>query len=408
VAYRVRTVRDVGEFRTALAAIGHYFGWEPSEEEASGFMRILPLDRMHAAFDDGALVGGAGVFPFHLTVPGGDVPCAGVTVVGVLPTHRRRGLLTRMMRAQLADIAARGEPLAALWASEAGIYGRFGYGLATQNARIELDRYRVALAVPERREGTVRLVGHEEALELLPAIYERVRAETSGFHSRSGEWWAHHSLVDDEVYRRGSGPLFRALLELEGVPEAYALYRVTHEWSEGYPASRLIVREEVSASPVAIREIWRFLLGIDLIARVSNRTMAPDHPLFLLVAEPARLRFRLGDGLWVRLVDVRAALTGRAYAAEGSLVLDLEDGFCPWNAGRWKLEAGPDGVSLRRSRRSADLRLGVAALGSAFLGGFSFERLVRAGQVEELRGGTAARADALFRTARAPWSPESF
>jgi predicted acetyltransferase len=391
-----------------LRAIATAFSDEVPEAEVEHWQHLAEPQRELGAYEHGVIVGTAVGLSFRLSVPGGELPCAGVSAIGVAPSHRRRGILTALMRRQLDDIHAEGEPLAALWASEAGIYGRFGYGLATQNARIELDRYRVALAVPERREGTVRLVGHEEALELLPAIYERVRAETSGFHSRSGEWWAHHSLVDDEVYRRGSGPLFRALLELEGVPEAYALYRVTHEWSEGYPASRLIVREEVSASPVAIREIWRFLLGIDLIARVSNRTMAPDHPLFLLVAEPARLRFRLGDGLWVRLVDVRAALTGRAYAAEGSLVLDLEDGFCPWNAGRWKLEAGPDGVSLRRSRRSADLRLGVAALGSAFLGGFSFERLVRAGQVEELRGGTAARADALFRTARAPWSPESF
>jgi predicted acetyltransferase len=391
-----------------LRAIATAFSDEVPEAEVEHWQHLAEPQRELGAYERGVIVGTAVGLSFRLSVPGGELPCAGVSAIGVAPSHRRRGILTALMRRQLDDVHAEGEPLAALWASEAGIYGRFGYGLATQNARIELDRYRAALAVPERREGTVRLVGHEEALELLPAIYERVRAETSGFHSRSGEWWAHHSLVDDEVYRRGSGPLFRALLELEGVPEAYALYRVTHEWSEGYPASRLIVREEVSASPVAIREIWRFLLGIDLIARVSNRTMAPDHPLFLLVAEPARLRFRLGDGLWVRLVDVRAALTGRAYAAEGSLVLDLDDGFCPWNAGRWKLEAGPDGVSLRRSRRSADLRLGVAALGSAFLGGFSFERLVRAGQVEELRGGTAARADALFRTARAPWSPESF
>jgi predicted acetyltransferase len=391
-----------------LRAIATAFSDEVPEAEVEHWQHLAEPQRELGAYERGVIVGTAVGLSFRLSVPGGELPCAGVSAIGVAPSHRRRGILTALMRRQLDDVHAEGEPLAALWASEAGIYGRFGYGLATQNARIELDRYRAALAVPERREGTVRLVGHEEALELLPAIYERVRAETSGFHSRSGEWWAHHSLVDDEVYRRGSGPLFRALLELEGVPEAYALYRVTHEWSEGYPASRLIVREEVSASPVAIREIWRFLLGIDLVARVSNRTMAPDHPLFLLVAEPARLRFRLGDGLWVRLVDVRAALTGRAYAAEGSLVLDLDDGFCPWNAGRWKLEAGPDGVSLRRSRRSADLRLGVAALGSAFLGGFSFERLVRAGQVEELRGGTAARADALFRTARAPWSPESF
>jgi predicted acetyltransferase len=124
VAYRVRAVRDLDEFRVALGPIGHYFGWQPTDEEARWLGRVMPLDRLHAAFDDGAIVGGAGVYPFRLTVPGGEVPCAGVTVVAVLPTHRRRRLLTRMMRAQLADIRARGEPLGALWASVETIYGR--------------------------------------------------------------------------------------------------------------------------------------------------------------------------------------------------------------------------------------------------------------------------------------------
>ncbi len=140
MALRIRATRDTAELAAAVGAISHYFGSSPDEEAGERFSRLLPCDRMHAAFDDGAIVGGAGAFPFELSVPGGPLACAGVTVVGVLPTHRRRGILARMMRAQLADVRARGEPIAALWASEETIYGRFGYGMASQDAMIRATR----------------------------------------------------------------------------------------------------------------------------------------------------------------------------------------------------------------------------------------------------------------------------
>ena len=175
MAFRVRVVRDLGEFRAALGSIGHYLGWAPSEEEAERFARLLPLERMHAVLEDGRIVAAAGVLPFELTVPGGRVPCAGVTVVGVLPSHRRRGLLRRLMEAQLAEMQARSEPVAALWASEETIYGRFGYGLASLNLLLQAERRAGLRATLPPREGRVRLVGHEEALALLPRLYERVR-----------------------------------------------------------------------------------------------------------------------------------------------------------------------------------------------------------------------------------------
>jgi predicted acetyltransferase len=176
VPYRVRTVRDLDEFRSAVGSIGHYFGWQPAEADARRFQRMLPLERMHAVFDGSTLVGGAGAFPFRLTVPGGTPRCAGVTVVGVLPTHRRRGLLTRMMRAQLADVRERGEPLAALWASEETIYGRYGYGMASLRFSARIPRLWSALRtdLPEP-QGAVRLVDGDEAARVLPRVYEPVR-----------------------------------------------------------------------------------------------------------------------------------------------------------------------------------------------------------------------------------------
>src|SRR5262245_59340785 len=175
MAYRVRAVRDLDEYRTAVGSIGHYFGWEPEPDEVERFSRIIGLERMHAAFDGTEIVAGAGVCPLELTVPGGVLPCAGVSAVGVLPTHRRRGLLTRLMRAQLADVRERGEPLAALWASEETIYGRYGYGLASLQLELKADVKRVGLRDGlSPREGNVRLVDADEALRTFPRLYERV------------------------------------------------------------------------------------------------------------------------------------------------------------------------------------------------------------------------------------------
>lgn len=390
------------EFEEFGRTLGLAFSEEVSAAELELARKTADPARLLAAYDGRTMIGTTGSYGFRLSVPGGEARCAGVSAVAVIPTHRRRGILTRLMREQLEGVHEREEPLAALWASEGGIYGRFGYGLATRNARIDAERDRARLG-SAGAGARVRLVGTDAAMAAIPRVYDRARSATPGFPSRSRDWWEHHVLSDLEEHRRGAGPLHRAVLELDGRPEAYALYRVRSEWGEGFPASTLVVQEEISISPAATREIWRFLFGVDLVARVRNRSMPPDHPLFLLVPEPARLRFRLGDGIFVRLVDVRAALEARTYG-DGSLTLDVADPLCPWNGGRWTL----DGASVRRARRSPDLSLDVRALGSAYLGGFSFGELVRAGQAEEHRPGAAARADSLFRAGRAPWCPGFF
>jgi len=160
----------------------------------------------------------------------------------------------------------------------------------------------------------------------------------------------------------------------------------------------------VAADLDAEAELWRYLCDIEWVGTINAWMLPLDHPLFFLLAEPRRMRFRVGDGLWVRLVDVGAALSARSYAADGAVVFEIEDAFCPWNAGRWKLEGG----EAKRTRAAADLRCDVTALGSVYLGGFTFRQLVRSGRVEELRPGAAARADGLFHTDRAPWCPENF
>ncbi len=403
---RIRTVRDHAEFGAALGSIGHYFGGDWKPEDLERFNSLLPFDRTHAAFDGPQVVGGAGAFPLELSIPGAQVPCGGVTVVGVLPTHRRRGILGRMMRAQLADIRERGEALAALWASEETIYGRFGYGMASQDAMIRATRAEAALRpdLPSR-VGTTRLIGHDEAAKALPRIYDRVRRQSPGFVSRSADWWDVKKLDDRRERRQGAGELNRLLLEIDGRPVGYALYRIKLSFDQPLNTSEVHVIEALGVSPEATRELWRYLLGIDWVAEIHSELLSVDHPLFLLVQRPNRLHWRVVDGIWLRLIDVGAALSARSVAGDGRITFDISsDPTFPDNVGRWTVEGG----EARRSRRRADVRLDVQALASAYLGGFTFAELARAGRVEEVARGGIARADALYRVDVKPWCPEIF
>jgi len=392
------------EMAQGLRPIFHFFGSAPSEEAVENLSTLVTPERLFAAFEDGDAVGGAGSFPFELTVPGGRVRAAGVTVVGVLPSHRRRGVLRELMRAQLDAVHERGEPVAYLWASESTIYGRFGYGMASLAGAVDLARERSVYAQPFEPYGRVRLIDRDEALELVPPVYEQVARETSGMFGRSREWWELRALADPEWRRRGGGELQRAVLAADGEVEAYALYRLRPEFEHFASVGTTEVIEALATSPAATAAIWRFLLDVDWMSRITAQLLPVDHPLFFLLAEPRRMRFMLTDALWVRLVDVGAALSGRSFAGDGEVVLDVADAFCPWNEGRWRVgRAGAE-----QTAAAADLRLDAAALGSVYLGGFTFAELARAARVEELRSGALARADALFRTDRAPWCVEIF
>jgi len=362
---------------------------------------VLPDGRMHVATDNGSIVGGAGAFQFDLTVPGGSVRTAGVTVVGVLPSHRRRGILREMMRAQLDDIQERGEPLAALWASEASIYRRYGYGLAALCGDMNIPRTHSDFVRPVERKGNVRIVGHDEALTVCPPVYDRVCSETPGMFARTREWWQSRVLDDPEWCRFGGGELSVAVLEADGRPQAYALYRLNFSYEDGVPTGKVVVLEAMGAEPEAEIAVWRFLLDIDWMASIEAELLPLDHPLLLLAAEPGRLRFRVGDGIFVRLVDVGAALAARSYATDDDLVIGVADTFCPWNDACFT-------VCGEKTMEEPDLRLPVDTLGSVYLGGFTFRQLARVGRVEEVSEGALDRADALFRSERAPWCPEIF
>jgi predicted acetyltransferase len=403
LSYEIRPATPE-EFPEVIGPIFHYFGGPPSADFAESVAQLIPPDRIHAAFDDGAVVGSASVFPFEMSIPGAFVRAAGVTLVGVLPTHRRRGILRSLMRAQLDDIHERGEPIAYLWASEDPLYGRYGYGIASFTGNIELRRDRAAFYRDFEPAGRIRVVTTDEAIEPFSQIQRTAAAQHPGMFVRTPEWWQSRRLADPEWRREGGGELVRALLELDGRPAGYALYRLHFSMERGIPNGYTSAIEVVGDSAQATRELWRFLLGIDWMDRVHAALLPLDHELFLLLREPRRLTFNQRDGLWVRLVDLEAALNARSYKPGEPVVVDVADEFCPWNAGIWEL--GAEGVS--RSSGAPELRLDAAALGSAYLGGFTFRQLARAGRVEELAEGALDRADTLFRADRYPWCPEIF
>jgi predicted acetyltransferase len=406
MAWDVRPTRDLEEFKRAVGAIGHYFGgWPTDDESAQRFASNLPLERMHATFDGDRIVGGAGVFPFELTVPGGTARCAGVTVVGVLPTHRRRGILTAMMRAQLEDVRARGEPLAALWASEEVIYRRFGYGVASLSCEIAVPSGYASLREPPAPEAAARLVALDGAKELIAPIYERVRARTPGMFARTDTWWESRTLSDPPERRGGGGEKNVLLLELDGEVAGYALYRVHSKFEAGAAAGHVDVIEAVADGGLASRELWRVLLDMDWKATLKGYLLPIDHPLVHQLSYPRRMQLRAGDGLWLRLVDVGTALSARAYGGDGAVVLDVEDTFLPDNSGRWRVAQG----TAERTDEQPHLALDVAALASAYLGGFTFSELARAAVIRELVDGGAATADRVFaHDAPKPWCPEIF
>jgi len=401
-AIEVRTCADRAEFARALYGIFQYFGPVPPDDVVDRWIGLVGADRMHAAFEDGEVVGGAGAFTFDLSVPGATLPCAGVTVVGVYPTHRRRGILRAMMRAQLDDVHERGESIAALWASEETIYGRFGYGLAGWCGEVNIPRDRGSFAQPLERRGRVRAVTLDEAVELFPPVWEAFRAQRPGVFARTETWWRERTLRTPEDQK--ATPKRLVALELDGSVQAYAVYKTTAGFEGFVSNAKLEVVEAIGATPQATAEIWRYLLDVDWMGTISAALIPLDHPLFLLLANPRRARYLRWDSLWMRLVDVGAALSGRSYAGDGSIVLEVRDAFCPWNEGRWKLEGG----TAERTEAAPELALDVDALGSAYLGAVSFAELHDALRVEELVEGAVARADAVFGWRPLPWCPEIF
>ena len=395
------------EWDAWVTALARGFSTDSDSDEAERIRPLLEFDRSLGAFDGDELAGQTLAISLGMTVPGGQLPTAGVTAVSVLPTHRRQGALTELMRRQLEDVRDRGEPLAALWASESVIYGRFGYGLAAEAHAVRIDGQRTEMAQMPEATGSVRFVPRDEALERWPVVYDQVRRSRPAMMTRAPGLWSGFTVPRDEKARGGFTK--RQLVEYADAsgPAGYAIYAVKPEFPEGFPTGTLRVHELMAASGAAEAALWQYLFGVDLIGTIEAVGRPPDESLYWMLADPRRLQRRLFDTLWLRILDVTAAFEGRAYRAEGRLVLDVQDGFCPWAGGRFELSVEGGVATCRPTTLTADITLSAADLAAAYLGGARLSLLARAGRLE---GEPAALrlADALFGWDVLPWCADQF
>jgi predicted acetyltransferase len=389
---------------TPLTAFGERF--EPARFELD--WTSVELDRTLAAFEGDKIVGTGRLYSFELTMPGGRLlPAAGVSWIAVLPTHRRRGILTAIKRTQLDDAAERGEPLAILYASESGIYRRFGYGVSTSSMSVSVERRHSAFLKPVPA-GSVRLVEEDDARKLFPEIFDRARRTQPGAVQRVDAWWP------DEFFWRDpneKGTRYYCICESpDGNLDGYAAYRFEASWDND-PNGTVHVTDLVTVSPAARAVLWRYLLDVDLVDTIKAWVVPVDEPLRWLLRESRRMRVtRLGDSLWVRVLDAPAALSARTYATSGRVVFEVLDPIRPdaGAAGRVALDGGPDGAEARRTSDEPDLVLGVAELGGILLGGVRPSALARAGMVDERTPGALAVADAMFAVDPLPFSMTDF
>ena len=385
------------------------FGEALTPEAFEHGRHLLESDRLIGAKDRDAWVGTAAAYTFRLTLPGGrDVGAPGITEVGVAPSHRRRGILRRMMTWLLDQADERGEPIAILWASESAIYQRFGYGIGTLQSAFDIERSRVRFARPMEPVGQMRLIERDEAIELIPPVYEAVRRRTPGAVSRGPHRWADDLLFDAPWMQRGNGPKYIAVLELDGEVRGYVLYRVLSQWEDRGPNNVVLAMEVLGLDHAAERTIWSWVTDLDLAGRVRGWRGPVPHPLLLELTEPRRMGLTIREGLLLRILDIKATLEARGYDASGALVFELTDTERPANAGRWRLETSTEGATLTATTSEPDLRLDTSDLATVYLGAFRFADLARSGRVTECRPDAAADADRLFATIASPWCSTMF
>ena len=389
------------EIPNFVRAIDLGFGNSTPDSRIEAETRIIEPDRSFAVFDGEQIVGTIGAQTLPISLPGGGTgTCGGIAYVTVKPSHRRRGILTAMMTNQLAQSRERGETFSMLWASEALIYGRFGFGVATatQNASIQKVDARFRRDVVDA-PGTLKMMSGKAALPHMQHVWNEAMRIWAGMLERREHWWE-FKIADPEHERHGATDRYRVVYLNGEVPEGYVIYRIQPDTLE------LAVEELVWVTEDAHKGLWGYLLGVDLVKTISYWNMTADDPLQWLVDDARRLRRVELDGMWLRLIDVKAALESRTYSADGELIIKINDEFCPWNEATYRLTVESGKASVVEVGAAADLSLNADALGAAYLGGVSFSTLEAAMRVESSSIDRLALADAMFRTERLPWCPE--
>ena len=380
----------------------------PSPEMTEWQRRFLELDRTIGVFDGQAQVGGASIFTMRLTVPEGrQVPIAGVSWVNMLPTHRRRGALTKMMRYQLHDLHERGaEPVASLTASHPAIYGRYGYGRATYAVTLTIKREHNALRLPPGTDDvTLRLVDPKSAIEICKEKYSRHVLRRPGMLEKP-DWWYEFDVADLPEMREDYSNVRMVVAERDGAAVGYASYR-TKPTGPGHEGKEY-VRGVYADDPAAYAALWRMLLNVDLVNTIVVPSIPMDDPLLAMLESARYADPTVKDDLYLRFVDVDRALAARTYAAPIDVVFEVVDEFCPWNAGRWRLVGDEKGATCERTDSAADIGVDVRELGEIYLGGVTLRALADAGQVVEHTTGAVRAVSKAFASDVQPWLPLGF
>ena len=393
---RIRNIAE-DEFQEWSRTEARGFSFHATEDYIRRSRSVAELDRSFGAFEGGQTVGATTTRTSGITIPGGMAGLGYIDDVSVLPTHRRLGILTRMMRAQLDQIHERGEPFAALTASESTIYERFGFGIASWSNEWSIDRHHTAMKSPPNAGGRVSYIDAETARSEWPKLHRRISRTRMGMVRYNSAYWR-LALWDSEEQRRGASEFFHVAHVREGQIDGLCSYRIRED--EVLVVFLLGVDTEVEA------ELWRYCFGIDLMTTIKAFVRPVDDPLPWRLVDRRRLRQSSGDHMWLRLIDVKAALEARRYESVGVITLKVSDNFCPWNDGVYTLEAGRDGAVYVSTDGTPDLYLSASDLAAVYLGGTSISTLVRAGRVNTEGKAALDLADRMFRTQRAPWFVE--
>jgi predicted acetyltransferase len=374
--------------------------WEPMH-------KVFEPERNFGFQVDGHWISTCGAYSRRLTVPGGSVPVAAVTVVTVQPSYRRKGLLTEMMKHQLHDVRKREEPVALLWASESAIYGRFGYGQASPQVRLSGKTKTTAFRPDvDLGSGSVGEVERDQAIPVIKRLHQALLPERVGALDRDDDWW-NVKWHDPEPWRRGASAYRFALhYDRRGRPDGYVAFRVKNNWEES--GAEVIIDELDSASGAARGALWRFVLDLDLVRTFTRHGAPLDEAVRYLVSDLHSVRAELQDGTYARLVDVPRALEARRYLIELDVIIRVVDPLFRQNSGTFELAGGPGGASVTRGRGRPDLVMNVRDLSAIYLGGTSLLALARAGLVIERTKGAAAATSAGFASFQAPFCPDFF
>ena len=354
---------------------------------------VFTPDRSIMAFDGKNMVGNALSYEMDMYIPGGISKIAAVASVSVQATHRRKGINRSIMKYQLEDIHSRQEPLAVLQASESIIYGRYGYGMASFESNLEIEKTRSAYAIDHASEGQPYFIEESEAREIFPQIYSKAIENRVGMVRRRENWWEFR--FREPGLKGGDPKSWFVKYQKNGETDGYLRYTINE--------AELNIIELIASSHEAYSSLWRLCLDMDLVDTIKAEHRPADEELKWMLADPRRLVEHSSDRYWVRLVDVKKALSQRSYSVDGSLTLEVKDNFLPWNQEVVELRSESGESSCATSNKNPDIVLSAGDLGAVYLGGINFSTLLASGRIEEITKGSVSKANFMFSTERKPW-----